>query len=271
MPELPEVETVVTDLRSVLPNRLFCGLRTVFPPAIFPDPEAFSALIGQRVQTVERRGKYIVIFFRGEKVLVLHLRMTGRLRIAALNSPPIPFERTCLDFDAVSLRFGDVRKFGKVYLGERKNYEKISGIERLGPDPLAENLDWQNLAASLRRGRRAVKALLLDQALLAGVGNIYADEACFSAGISPARLACSLTLQESLDLIKSLRKELHKGIAGRGTSFSDFEDAFGRKGGNQNSLRVYGRGKQNCLSCHRSLLKIRVAGRGTVYCSRCQL
>lgn len=271
MPELPEVETIVRDLSGVLPNRSFCGLQTVFSPAISPSPEAFSVLIGHKVQTVERRGKYIVIFFTGEKVLVLHLRMTGRLRIAPLNTPPIPFERTRLDFDLVSLRFGDVRKFGKIYLADLRTYEKISGIERLGPDPLAENLDRINLIALLRRGRRPIKAVLLDQTLLAGVGNIYADEACFSAGINPSRLAFSLNEQECSILIESLREELHKGIAGRGTSFSDFEDAFGRKGVNQNSLRVYGRGKQDCLACSRSLVKTRVAGRGTVYCSHCQL
>lgn len=272
MPELPEVETIVGDLRTVLLGQKFLRIISSFEQAISPSVSHFERLGGALLITVKRRGKYIIFGFDGGQVLVLHLRMTGRLRIMQSGlEPAIPFERTRLDFAVNSLRFGDIRKFGKIYLGDLGNYELLSGISKLGPEPLSEGFSVQNFVSCLKGNSRPIKAVLLDQSMIAGVGNIYADEACFRAAINPWRPVKSLNNDEIRCLYDALRFVLSEGINNRGTSFSDFEDAFGRKGKNQKFLRVYGRANKDCLQCLVPLVKTKLAGRGTVHCPNCQV
>jgi len=249
MPELPEVETVVNDLRPILVGKCFEGLS---------------------VLSVERRGKFIVIFLAEEKVLVIHLRMTGRLIVAGLEDEAFLYERRRLVFDDVSVRFCDQRRFGRVWLCDLRSYEEETGIWKLGVEPLEADFSTK-VFADLMRGRKGtVKKWLLDQTLVAGIGNIYADEACFYAGVRPDREMGSLGEGDLERLYEAVLKALNQGVRNRGTSVKDYADAYGKSGKNQEVLFVYGRGRKGCLACGEVLVKCKVAGRGTVYCGECQ-
>lgn len=270
MPELPEVETIVRDLQSSILGSKLLKVVVQVPAMKITKGEDFLSYQGLKVETVTRAGKYIVIFLEKEKVIVLHLRMTGRLQILPLKTKPIAFERARLYFDKFDLAFGDIRKFGKLVFSDLKNYLKDSGIDKLGPEPLSSDFSLEKFSLKLSRTKRCLKAVILDQSVVCGIGNIYADEACFSSGVLPYREADTLENEEIEKIYNSIKLELEKGIRNRGTSFSDFEDAYGKRGENQKFLKVYGRGGEACLQCQTSLVKMKVAGRGTVCCKNCQ-
>ncbi|MBP7670837.1 bifunctional DNA-formamidopyrimidine glycosylase/DNA-(apurinic or apyrimidinic site) lyase [Candidatus Gracilibacteria bacterium] len=249
MPELPEVETVVNDLRPILVGKCFEGLP---------------------VLAMARRGKFIVIFLAEEKVLVIHLRMTGRLIVAGLEDEAFLYERRRLEFGDVSVRFCDQRKFGRVWLCDLADYEKETGIWKLGLEPLDEDFSAEKFVAMMRGRKGTVKKWLLDQTLVAGIGNIYADEACFYAGVRPDAEMSRLTEADLERLYDGVLKALNQGVRNRGTSVKDYADAYGKSGKNQEVLFVYGRGGKGCLACGELLMKCKVAGRGTVYCGECQ-
>jgi formamidopyrimidine-DNA glycosylase len=217
-----------------------------------------------------RRGKFINIFLEKEFVITIHLRMTGRLIVQSLGDEALKYERTRLDFEDISLRFCDLRKFGRVWINKVKNYEQNTGIFRLGLEPLDAQFSLKTFVDSYKNKRGSVKKNLLDQSLVTGIGNIYADESCFYAGIRPDREMSSLNKKELEKLFDSVIKALNQGIKNRGTSVSDYEDAYGKSGKNQELLYVYGRGNQDCLKCSTQLIKVKHAGRGTVYCESCQ-
>ena len=270
MPELPEVETIVSDLRGVLPGMCFENLDFEHENSVLGALDLENELQGKKVEKVERRGKYINIFFEGNKVMTIHLRMSGRLIFADLGEPAFRFERTRINFDKGSLRFCDIRKFGKVWINRVEDFEEKTGIIRLGIEPLSEDFSFVKFREIFGRKKGSVKKNLLDQSLMAGVGNIYADEACFYAGIRPNTAIEKLDEKQLEKLFLSVIKALKQGIRNRGTSISDFVDAYGKNGKNQEVLFVYGRGKMPCMKCGAMLLKTVVAGRGTVYCGSCQ-
>lgn len=225
---------------------------------------------GKEVLSVKRRGKFIVIFLAKEKVLVIHLRMTGRLIVAGLDDPAFLYERRRLLFDDVSVRFCDLRKFGRVWVSDVANYERLTGIWKLGVEPLEADFSAK-VFGDLMRGRKGtVKKWLLDQTLVAGIGNIYADEACFYAGVRPDSEMASLDEADLERLYEAVLKALLQGVRNRGTSVKDYADAYGKSGKNQEVLFVYGRGGKPCLQCGEVLVKCKVAGRGTVLCTSCQ-
>lgn len=277
MPELPEVETIVRGLRPELKGLRFLGaeifnINSVIVSEELASDEAFEMLKSKKILQIERRGKFINIFFEGNFVLTIHLRMTGRVILKNDDDSGdfLKFVRVRLDFEGKSLFFCDVRKFGKIWVCKKNNYENITGISRLGLEPLGNEFDpgkWRELVAG-RRGN--VKSFLLNQTFIAGVGNIYADESLFYARIRPQRDLSSLSANEKERLFEGIRCSLNKGIENCGTSFSDFVDTRGKKGLNQELLFVYGRGGEKCLRCESILEKSRVAGRGTVFCAKCQ-
>lgn len=270
MPELPEVETVVRGLRQPLIGRTVRGmwydwLRTVR----MPDPEQFAARIhGQTFRAVERRAKYIICRLDHD-LLVVHLKMTGRLYV-------VPDHETHdadrwmhfrLQLDAgQQLRFSDARKFGFVSL--LSSFDELD--PRLGPEPLEDDFTVDVLRQRLAGHRRAIKALLLDQAFLAGVGNIYADEALHLSGIHPLRPADSLTDSEISLLHGAIRRVLHEGIEREGASVNWYRKPDGTTGDAQNHFRVYDRQGEPCLRCGTPIEKTRAAQRGTHYCPVCQ-
>lgn len=270
MPELPEVETIVSDLRKILPGKRFLRLNGVHKNSVEGALKNEGLIRGCVVSVVERRGKFMNIFFGSAGVMTLHLRMSGRIVVQEHEDAALPYERTRIDFEGVSLRFCDIRKFGRVWINGVSDFEEKTGISRLGVEPLGGELDFARFVGIFGKKKGLVKRWLLDQSLIAGIGNIYADEACFYAGVRPGAAIEKLGEAELRKLFESVIKALEQGIRNRGTSISDFVDAYGKGGKNQEVLFVYGRGGKDCLVCKEKLVKLKLAGRGTVYCPGCQ-
>ena len=273
MPELPEVETVARDLRGELVGRCFVGAWVGRPGILrFPAADAFTgALPGRGVVGVGRRGKYIFCHLDDAQDLVLHLGMTGHLTIAGRGTEPVRHThlRAGLD-DGRELRFDDPRRFGRVLLGSRDLLEDLRQLPVLGVEPLSPEFSRERFDALMRRTTRAVKAALLDQTVVAGLGNIYIDEACHLAGIRPSRRASRLTRRERAALHAAIPAVLSRAIADRGTTFDDYRDLWNARGLHHKRLQVYGRGGEPCLSCGAILRRTVVAGRTTVHCPSCQ-
>ncbi len=273
MPELPEVETIATDLRPHLVGRtiLDCDLR--FPTIVrHPEPELFVDLVaGMRIESVKRRGKYILVGLEQGRVLVVHLGMTGQLRIVDPATPIADHTHAIFKLDdARQLRYRDPRRFGRILLGTEADLLLARAMPRLGPEPIDPDFSAEQLYVALRRRKAPLKAVLLDQATVAGVGNIYADESLHRAGLRPDRIARRLSRKSAARLHDSLRTSLETAIRNRGSSVDTYRDAWGEPGGQQEVLLVYGRGGEPCFTCGRPLSSIRIAGRTTVFCRTCQ-
>lgn len=270
MPELPEVETVVRGLRPDMVGRTVTGVWWDWERVIaHTTPNDFANRIrGQTVQAIHRRAKYIVIAMTHD-FCVVHLRMTGRLYVADAHSTTHADKWVHLKLaleDGRELRFSDSRKFGRVWL-----LNDLSALdEALGQEPLEAGFTLEYLAQCLAKTKRAIKAVLLDQTVIAGVGNIYADEALFQARVHPMRPANALTVGE-IDLLRqTIRTALAEGIAHEGASINWYRKPDGGKGDAQTHFWAYGRDGQPCKVCGTILLKTRVAQRGTHYCPQCQ-
>lgn len=261
------------DLRGELVGRRFVSTWVSQPGVLrFPDAETFCAALRERaVESVERRGKYIFCRLDGGEELVVHLGMTGHLRVVGGDAEAVRHThlRAGLD-DGRELRFDDARRFGRVMLGSRAVLEERRVLPALGVEPLSDDFTPEHLAVLMRRTRRTVKAALLDQTGIAGLGNIYVDEACHLAGIRPTRRANRLTRRERAALHAAIRSVLTKAVANRGTTVDDYRDLWDARGSHQEELQVYGRGGEPCRRCGTVLRRTVVAGRGTVYCPRCQ-
>ncbi|MGB4677990.1 MAG: bifunctional DNA-formamidopyrimidine glycosylase/DNA-(apurinic or apyrimidinic site) lyase [Aggregatilineales bacterium] len=270
MPELPEVEMVVRGLRDDMVGRTFLNMRAEWAPQLGDTtPDAFAArLSGQKVEALWRRGKY-VIFELTDDYLIIHLKMTGRLYVAREGEvyDADRFLRVVFGLDnGYELRFSDVRKFGRLYLVS--DVEGVVG--KLGPEPLDGDFTLEAFRARLGNRTRNIKALLLDQSFIAGVGNIYADEALWLAGIAPQRKADTLTAEEQERLYHAVRSVLNEGIAREGSSISWYRKPDGSAGSYQNFFKVYGREDEPCPRCGTPVLKLWIAQRGTHYCPHCQ-
>jgi len=273
MPELPEVETVRARLAPVLGGRRLqrveiSDARLTRPLA--PDDVA-RALEGERVRTVDRRGKYLIVRFESGRALLIHLRMTGSLRHAAAGAlPDDPYRRAVVRLDDGSdVAYRDVRRFGTWLLLELSEVGAYVDA-RVGLEPLSETYKARDLAAVLARRRAPVKSALLDQRTVAGVGNIYADEALWRARIHPRRPAGELDGDDVRRLHRAIRQALELGIARQGSTLTDYRLPDGNAGTMQTEFRVYGRDGEPCERCGTPIEKIRLAGRGTWYCPRCQ-
>src|SRR5262245_21354049 len=270
MPELPEVETVARDLRPLLVGRTLVGLRRSRKALRRSWSKAWEAkVVGRRVEALDRRGKWLLLGLDGGGLLMVHLGMTGRFTVAA---PGVPAENhTHLAFPPDNdheLPFRDARRFGSVtYFPDRPAWEAfLSG--KLGPEPWDFSLTaWH---AALLGTRRPVKAALLDQTVVAGVGNIYADESCFAARIDPRRPGNSLRPAETERLLLAVREVLARAIESRGASIRDYVGGSGRGGDYQDRFLVYGRAGEPCPNCGRRIRRVRLAARSTHYCPKCQ-
>lgn len=273
MPELPEVETVVRGLRAPLIGRRVESFWLGWPRTLAtPDPDQFEArIVGQTFRGIERRAKYIICQL-DDDLLVVHLKMTGRLYVTPADAVHnddrwVHFK---LGLDAgQELRFSDARKFGKVFLS--REFASIGkGAAALGPEPLEDDFTVDVFRERLSKRKTSIKALLLDQSFVAGVGNIYADEALFRARIHPLRRADTLTAAESAALYETVRAALRDGIDYEGASVQWYRKPDGSTGESQEHFFAYGRDGQPCLNCGTIMTKIRVAQRGTHLCLNCQ-
>lgn len=271
MPELPEVETVRRQLQALLPGRM------VTDAWISPEApnllrgrawDQFLALIlGQRFENVRRRGKWLILDLSGDLLLVMHLRMTGRIFVRRPDDPPDPFLRARLTLDnGDELRWCDVRKFGTWNLVE--DITEVTGA--MGPEPLDSDFSAEALLAAAMGRRAPIKSLLLDQRRLAGLGNIYVDEALWRAAIHPRREAGSLTPAEAERLREAIVAVLLDSLESGGSSMRDYLDTSGRRGRFQDRWQVYKREGEPCPRCGTPVAKTNVAGRGTRYCPLCQ-
>jgi len=273
VPELPEVETIKNTLLPKLVGRRIMGA-TVHLPRLIKRPAAqefVSLLGGKEVLDLSRRGKYLLLHLSEGYCLVFHLRMTGRLLYLPAAAPVDKHTHLIIHLDnGEQLRFHDLRTFGTIYLVREGELDQIRGLACLGPEPLGPQFTPAYLKEVLAGRRTTIKGALLNQELLAGLGNIYVDESLFRAGIHPARQAAPLTGEEVARLHRAIGEVLKEGIRYRGTSVRDYVDGEGKAGGFQKRLAVYGRGGQPCVKCGATLEKVRLAGRGSVYCPCCQ-
>jgi formamidopyrimidine-DNA glycosylase len=273
MPELPEVETIRLALEPHVVGRTFEHVEILDPRLVRPfEPLAVAAeLDGERVAALERRGKYLIVRFESGRVLLIHLRMTGSLRHAAggeLGEDPYRRAVVRLD-DGSDVAYRDVRRFGTWHLLEPDEIDDYLA-RRLGREPLERTFTAKRLGERLANRRAPLKAALLDQRTVAGLGNIYVDEALWRARLHPLREAGALDDDELQRLTTAIRQSLRAGLARQGASLRDYSTPDGSRGRAQDEFRVYGRGGEPCPRCGTPIDKIRVGGRGTWYCPQCQ-
>ena len=282
MPELPEVETVRKGLDKLTTNQPIEGgevllLRTL----AYPDniEQFWQGIKGNAIASWQRRGKYLLAELNDDSQsstgwLGVHLRMTGQLLWVQQNSSLQKHTRIRLFFpENQELRFVDTRTFGKFwYVPPGIGVESvITGLQKLGPEPFAENFSVEYFTEKLHNRRRNIKTLLLDQAIVAGIGNIYADEALFKSGIKPDTLAANLTDRQIERLHASIIDVLQTSIEKGGTTFSDFLNLLGVSGNYGDSALVYGRKDQPCRVCGTPIEKIKLNGRSSHFCPKCQV
>lgn len=272
MPELPEVETVRRGIAPVLEGGRIEAATITDPRLVRPfAPEIVAAeLVGERVVAVERRGKYLVVRFESGRVLLIHLRMTGSLRHARHGSlAEDPYIRAVLSMDNGSdVAYRDVRRFGTWELLEPGELRPFLAL-RLGPEPLGR-LSAERLGRRLAGRRAPLKSALLDQRTIAGLGNIYVDEALWHSGLHPLRTAGELDREELRRLHRAVRKVLRLGIERQGSTLRDYAAPDGAYGTMQDDFRAYGRAGEPCHRCGRPLTRAVVGGRGTTFCATCQ-
>jgi formamidopyrimidine-DNA glycosylase len=270
MPELPEVEFVARQLRSELVGRRLEHVEVLWPRIVegVAATELARRVAGMTVQSVSRRGKYLRLELDGGLSLAIHRRMSGNL-ILAPHGADLPYVRARFALsDGRDLLYTDPRKFGRITLLAAG--EETASMAALGPEPLAPEFTPAVLAARLAGRRRAIKALLLDQTVIAGLGNIYADEALFRAGIHPLRPASSLSADEIRRLHAGIRGALETGIEHGGTTFGRYRDVNNEAGRNLTHVEVYQRTGQACRRCGTPIQRITVTQRSTHFCPHCQ-
>ena len=269
MPELPEVETIKNDLRPLLVGRVITGVRVgwegcVDRPSV---KEVSHRVVGNLIEDVGRRGKFLVLRLSSGRAVLLHLRMTGRLLLVDATLPWQSHTRFSFRLDnGEELRFVNVRKFGRLYLVD--DPQEVLGD--LGPEPLAEDFEVEDFCALFEGRRGMIKPLLLNQRFIAGLGNIYADEALFKAELHPQRKADTLSTNELGRLYGAVREVLLQAIEDKGTSRSDYVRPDGSEGTHQQRLSVSGRHDEPCPCCGAPIERLVVGGRGTYICPRCQ-
>ena len=270
MPELPEVETIRRGLAPHVEGRRLRRLDVLDPRWCRPlaARELAAALEGRTVERLGRRGKYLVWELRGDAYLLLHLRMTGTLLLDPLSEPP--HNRVWFELDEHRLAFTDPRRFGTGELALGPAALDAFFAARLGVEPLEEGFTAEHLHRLTRTSRAPIKAFLLDQKRVAGVGNIYADEALFRARIHPLRPADRLTRVQAARLRDAVVASLEAGIAAKGATIDDFRDPYGVSGAFQDQFLVHLREGRPCPRCGGPVRKLRAAGRGTYVCERCQ-
>jgi formamidopyrimidine-DNA glycosylase len=267
MPELPEVETIRAQLSPRLEGRTLARVEILDPRLTRPHDlfEVAEELEGDRVLAVERRGKYLLLRLESGFALLVHLRMTG-----GFHWQPVTHERAVLELDdGTRLVYRDVRRFGTWLVLEEAELEPYLATKN-GPEPLGPRFTARWLGAQLARRKAPLKAVLLDQRVVAGLGNIYADEALWRARVNPLRPANEITGEEVSRIVRAVRAALRTGVERQGSTLRDYAAPDGASGSMQEEFRVYGRDGEPCPRCRTTITKTRVGGRGTWYCWSCQ-
>uniref|UniRef100_A0A7C4XJ92 Bifunctional DNA-formamidopyrimidine glycosylase/DNA-(Apurinic or apyrimidinic site) lyase n=1 Tax=candidate division WOR-3 bacterium TaxID=2052148 RepID=A0A7C4XJ92_UNCW3 len=277
MPELPEIETIKRELKPQIVNQEIIGCK-IFRKDIVGYPNAkllCSSIIGERILDVGRRAKYLILYLSSEKRLIFHLRLSGAIifkrKFYKNKDLGRKFIRLVILLNKGIIIFEEPRALGRVYLlkGDERPVS-LSGFFNLGYEPICPEYNFSYFKEKIGKRRAMIKALLLDQSICAGVGNIYSDEALFRAGIKPTRRAYTLTTEELFKLLCSLKEVLREGIDNFGTTVSDYKRTNGKSGNFQNFLYVYARENQPCRICGTKIILKKIGNRGTRYCPLCQ-
>lgn len=273
MPELPEVEIIRRYLATQLVGKTVRFVESLLP-RMWRNLTATAAadiLTAQTIESVGRRGKYLVITWSPSgAVLLVHLKLTGRL-IYRLERSVERFDRILFHFtDGTMLAYGDIRTLGALYCFPNKQAIDVKAYLAMGVEPLSNRFTAKLFGELVKRSNQPIKPFLLAQTFVAGLGNIYVDEALFMAHVLPTRPATSLSASEVVSLHRAIRKVLRDGLANGGTSFRDYRNGEGKRGHNQEHLKVYGRAGKPCVRCGRPLADMTLRGRHTVFCEKCQ-
>ena len=284
MPELPEVETIKRGLRASLLNKKIQSIEITSKAITRNAKSDFTkSLVGNAFSDIGRVGKLLIFYLKeNDDILLIHLKMTGQLiyrknnslisgghNLPKVDQLPNAFTRVTINFfDQSKLFFNDMRRFGYLSLIKRNDLSKVT--EKYGPEPLSNAFTIEVLKTIIKNRSTATKMVLMNQELIAGIGNIYADEILYEARIKPTRPANSLSDREIKKLFTSIKLILEKAIEQKGTTFRDYADSEGSKGKFSNFLKVYGKAGKNCSKCSGKIEKIKLGGRGTFFCPSCQ-
>jgi formamidopyrimidine-DNA glycosylase len=273
MPELPEVETVRRTLAPAVGAKILAvwdsgkGLHMRRKPP----RKQLQQLVGATLTEMRRHGKYLLLDTDTPYTLLIHLGMTGRVLISPATTPRPKHTHLVLDLGDRELRFVDARRFGQVDIVDRAREREHAGLAILGPDPLVHGIDIAAFVAAAKKKKTTLKSFVLDQSVLAGVGNIYASEALWKAKLRPTKRAHKLTPEAATRLAQAIDEVLHHALTNGGTTLSDFVNADGNEGDNAEYLWVYGRAGEKCLRCKKSVIRRAVhQGRATYFCPTCQ-
>jgi formamidopyrimidine-DNA glycosylase len=269
MPELPEVETIKNCLLPQVVGHHFTGVTLLWPRLVRqPSPEEFCQKVaGQTIKDVSRRGKYLLFHLSSRERLILHLKMTGVLLLQLSSAPVEPRTRAILHLDNGSdLRFRDQRKFGAMWLIR----DEMAVLGKLGVEPLSDDFTPEGLAKLLQRHAMPIKALLFDQNIIAGIGNMYADEALFAARINPLKRTKDLSARETKRLHQAIRQVLTAAIGRGGASVNTYQQPDGQLGTAHFFFKVAHRRGERCYVCHAPIERLAIRGRGTYFCPNCQ-
>ena len=268
MPELPEVETVKNTLKRQILGKRIKDIKILYDGIIATNKDEFKKMIGQEIIDIKRRGKFL-IFVLNDYYLVSHLRMEGKYFIKNSSLPIIKHEHIIFDLGDLELRYHDTRKFGKMYLVTKDKLYTDTPLSKLGLEPWDKNLTSKYLKDKVN-SNIPIKTLLLDQNIITGIGNIYADEILFKSHINPLKKGKDISIDECDLIIKYTKDILEKAIEKGGTTIRSYTSSLGVTGHFQGSLLVHNKEGEHCPICHNIILKTKVNGRGTYYCPKCQ-
>lgn len=272
LPELPEVETVRRGLNRLVKRKVIEKVKVTYAPMIKTGVAAFCQdLIGQEILDVDRRGKYLLIYLT-DHVLISHLRMEGKYNFFPDQVPASKHFHAFFTFsDGSTLVYQDVRKFGTMELLGKADVEAYFLSRKIGPEPTEEDFDLEEFAKKLAKSKKPIKSHLLDQSLVAGLGNIYVDEVLFRAQVHPGQASNQLSAEQVTSLRQATIEVLQLGIEKGGSTIRTYKNALGLDGTMQDYLQVYGKTGQTCPRCQTEIVKIQLGGRGTHFCPTCQV
>ena len=272
MPEIAEVETVRRTLKERILRKNIKSINVIYDKIVESDLQEFkNNLIGLSFNDILRKGKWLM-FDIGDYYLCSHLRMEGKYFIKDSSEDVVKHEHIIFTFeDDTDLRYHDTRKFGRMCLVRKDEIDSYEGIRKQGIEPIDPNLSKEYLYENFRKRKLPMKTLLLDQTIISGLGNIYADDVLFASNIHPLKLGSEITLEDCQNIVTSSKCIIDKAIEKGGTTIKSYTSSLGVTGRFQFDLMVHQREKQNCKVCNTPITKIKVGGRGTYYCGNCQI
>ncbi len=271
MPEIAEVETVKNTLKKKILNKEIKDVKILYPKIIESNLEDFKKiLIGRKFQDIKRRGKWL-LFDLGDYYLLSHLRMEGKYFVKKSNEEIVKHEHIIISLlDNTDLRYHDTRKFGRMNLVKKEDLSKVEAIKKQGAEPLSKELTQEYLIEHFKNKDIPIKTLLLDQTIISGLGNIYANEVLFASKINPLKKGHDLTKEDCQNIVSSTNKIIKKAIEMGGTTIKSYTSSLGVTGQFQNYLQVHKLENKPCPICQTPIKKIKIGGRSTYYCPKCQ-